>query len=468
MTIGAEAGYTKANKNSTFMGSANYTNLAPYNLLFHSSLNWTKPVEAVSLYGTYKYKPSSHGMIKAFVSGDWSRLSYEAPDGNGQTVALHDIGGTGYTNITYNDCVSGKSCFRLGFASTYDSDSIHYDLYQIKKLEFSAETRFTMVTIVSDNLKLTYGLSDTYLNYKQHISIDSTDLNFHLTAVDHTFGSFAEGEYRFSKNFAIRPGCRVEYSTILNKMNASPRLAFAFNTGKMSQISAAWGIYYQNPESDYLKYNTNLNFENATHYIISFQSGETKSRLFRAELYYKKYNNLITWEGNNEYQPLNISNRGNGYATGIDIFWRDKVSVKHFDYWLTYSYVDTKRLYKNYPVSATPDFVSNHNGSIVTKYWINKIATQVGATYTVASGRRYDDPSTPEFMDKKTGWYTDLSMNISKIFFLGDQYSVFYVSLTNVLGKDNVFGYRPSTRLDAQGNYELVPEKKDMKRFLFI
>jgi hypothetical protein len=251
-------------------------------------------------------------------------------------------------------------------------------------------------------------------------------------------------------------------------MNFSPRLALAINTGKKSQLSAAWGRYYQNPESDYLKYTTTLNFEDATHYIVSFQSGETKNRLFRTELYYKKYNNLITWEGKNEFQPLNISNGGNGYAAGIDIFWRDKVTIKNLDYWVTYSYVDTKRLYKNFPLSATPDFISNHNGSVVAKYWVNKITTQFGASYTVASGRRYDDPNTPEFMDKTTGWYSDLSLNISKIFFIGDKYSVFYVSVTNVLGKDNVFGYRPSSRSDAQGNYELVPEKKDIKRFIFM
>jgi len=254
----------------------------------------------------------------------------------------------------------------------------------------------------------------------------------------------------------------------LKKINVSPRLAFALNTGKKSQFSAAWGRYYQNPESDYLKYNTTLGFEEATHYIVSFQSGDTKNRLFRTELYFKKYNNLITWEGNNELQPLNISNNGKGYASGIDIFWRDKVTVKNLDYWITYSYVDTKRLYKNFLVSATPDFISNHNGSIVAKYWVHEITTQFGASYTVASGRRYDDPNTPVFMDKKTGWYTDLSVNLSKIFYLGDQYSVFYVSVTNVLGSNNVFGYKPSSHSDNQGNYELIPVKKDIKRFIFM
>jgi len=468
MTIGAEANTTKAYKNSSFMISGGYTNMAMYNLLFKSSLKWTKSVESINIFGTYRYKPNSHGMLKAFISSEYGTLSYEAPDGNGRDVALRNRGNSFYTNLSYSDCFSKKSCYRLGFASTFDIDSIHYGIYNTGTRELSAELRLTIVTNLSEALKLSYGISDTYLNYIQRFSIDSIIFYGQLTTKDQTLGSFTEGEFRFSKNFAIRAGVRVEYSSLLNKINVSPRLALAINTGKKSQFSAAWGRYYQNPDKAYLKYKTDLTFEDATHYIIGFQSGEIKNRLFRTEIYYKKYNNLITWEGNNEFQPINISNGGSGYAGGIDIFWRDKVTIKNLDYWITYSYVDTKRLYQNFPVDATPNFISNHNGSVVTKYWIHQITTQIGAAFTIASGRRYDDPMTPEFLDKKTSCYTDLSLNLSKIFFLGDQYSVFYVSVTNILGRDNVFGFRPSTRSDSQGNYEMIPVKKDMKRFIFL
>jgi hypothetical protein len=468
MTIGVDANTTKAKPNNSYMLSGGYTNLAPFHALFKSNLNWIKPVESVNLSGTYRYKPNSHGMLKVFANTDYGRLSYEAPEGEGRIASLDNSGGSFYSNISYNDCLSKKSCYRIGLATTFDADSIQYNQYNVGNREFSAESRFTIITVASENLKLNYGICDTYLNYHQRFSVDSTAIDYKLNFEDHTLGSFIEGEYRFSKNFAIRPGCRAEYSSILNKMNFSPRLAFALSTGKNSQLSAAWGRYYQNPESDYLKFNTNLKFEDATHYIVSFQSGDTKSRLFRTELYYKKYNNLVTWQGNNETQPRNISNGGNGHAAGIDIFWRDKVTVKSLDFWVTYSYVDTKRLYRNFSVTATPDFVSKHNGSFVAKYWIHGITTQVGAAYTVASGRKYDDPNTSEFMDKTTGWYNDLSLNLSKVFFAGDQYSVFYVSVTNVLGRDNVFGYRPSSQADAQGNYELIPEKKDTKRFIFM
>ena len=468
MTIGAEASTARAFPNSSFSLSGGYTNMALVHALLKSNLDWTKPVESVNASGTFKYKPSARGMIKAFVNTDWGWLAYKAPDASGQTASLTNKDGSVYSNITYNDCLSDKSCFRLGSATTYETQQTIYNQYHINNNEISSELKFAMVTNVSDAIKLTYGASDVYLNYQQQIEIDTIADTYQLSVINHTAAVFAEGEIKFSKSFAIRPGCRAEYSSLLMRANIAPRMALALSTGKKSQLSAAWGVYYQNPETDYLKFNSNLNFEKAIHYIISFQTGEISDRLFRTELYYKNYNKLITWEGNNEYQPMNISNGGSGYATGADIFWRDKKTIKNLDYWVTYSFVDTKRLYKNYPTKVTPDFISKHNASIVAKYWVNPITTQFGASFTTASSRPYDDPSTPGFMDKHTRWYTDLSLNISKIFFLGDQYSVLYFSVSNVLGSDNVFGYKPSTHTDAQGNYELVPVKQDMKRFVFL
>jgi len=73
-------------------------------------------------------------------------------------------------------------------------------------------------------------------------------------------------------------------------MNFAPRFAIALKTGKEAQFSAAWGLYHQTPQSEYLKLYTNLDFEKAMHYILSYQYGKVTERLFRAEAYYKTYN----------------------------------------------------------------------------------------------------------------------------------------------------------------------------------
>mgnify|MGYP001439653129 FL=1 len=117
---------------------------------------------------------------------------------------------------------------------------------------------------------------------------------------------------------------------------------------------------------------------------------------------------------------------------------------------------------------ATPDFVSAHNLAIVSKYWIHAITTQVGVSFNVASGRNYDNPATPDFMDVRTGWYNSLNFNLSKVFFLGNQYSVLYFSVSNVLGSDPIVAYRPTSAADSNGNFQLTPVKQDSKRFFFI
>lgn len=468
MTIGGEANFTKAMRNSSVMMSGNYVNMAPFHKLVKSYIDWEKPVEAINLTSAYRYKPSANSLFKAFATYDWGRLGYRVPNGANETIGIENVGGTAYANISYRDCLTEGSCYRLGLSSTYESDLVSIDGNNIETRELSVEARGAMVLHISEQLVLSYGLSDTYSSYLQQIDQEAGSTNIELNFADHTMGAFAEAEIKFNKNIAIRPGLRSEYSSILNRFSLSPRMALAVKTSKNSQLSAAWGRFYQNPENNYLKFNADLDFENATHYIAGWQAGSVKNRLFRVESYYKTYQNLITWEGVNEYHPQNISNNGFGQSAGIDLFWRDRKSIKNLEYWLTYSYVDTERKYRNYPVAATPDFISNHNFSAVGKYWIHRITTQVGAAYTLASARRYDNPNTDVFMDGRTNWYGVLSLNLSHIFYLGNHYSVLYASVNNVLGREHVFGYRPSGIADAQGNYTLIPIKQDTKRFFFV
>jgi hypothetical protein len=44
----------------------------------------------------------------------------------------------------------------------------------------------------------------------------------------------------------------------------------------------------------------------------------------------------------NQYYQIADSNNGKGFAKGIELFWRDKKTFKDIDYWLTYSYLDSK------------------------------------------------------------------------------------------------------------------------------
>lgn len=466
MTIGPEVSQTWALRNSSLMLSGSYTNLYFYNKLLKSNLNWVKPVETTNFTTVYRLKPSARSLLKVFSTFDRGSLEYEVPAPHQFSVKSKSA--TSYTNVHYRNSLSENTVFNAGISATFDQRTLIPGAVRLHDRDRSVEARFTFSHRLADGFKLLWGASDTYINEVQKIGLSSESDDIQMNVEDHTLGAFVESEIHVSKNLAFRPGLRTEYVTVLGRLNVAPRLALALKTGGKSQLSGAWGNYFQNPESDYLKYNTRLNFERAEHYVISYQWGGLKDRLLRAEIYQKQYDNLVLWDGTSAYNPKNLRNGGDGHASGIDLFWRDRKTLKNFDYWITYSFVDTKRQYQNYPERVQPPFIAKHTASVVGKYWVNAISTQFGASFTVASGRNFDDVNTPEFMDGRTKPYYDLSLNLSKVFYLGNQYSVLYCSVTNVLGSENIVGYRAAYEFDGDSKVSMIPLQKDIKRFWFV
>ncbi|WP_167617615.1 TonB-dependent receptor plug domain-containing protein [Maribellus sediminis] len=468
MSVGGEANHTSSWDKSSLMLSGGYINFSGYDKIFNSNIDWEKPVESVNGTAVFRYKPRSSGLFKAYVTTDYGNLAYNVPAGSdGHPMKISNRGTTVYSNLSYRDCISDKSCYRVGVSSTFQDQQTGLAADDVNTREWSVETRFALVHDLSEGVKLTWGANGTSHLYNQDYIQDEGE-TYTGEFDDHLLGVFVEPEIKFSKNLAIRPGIRSEYSSVINRWNVAPRFAVALKTGENAQLSGAWGMYHQTPQPDYLKLTTDLDFEKATHYILSYQFGDVSERLFRAEAYYKTYSDLVTYSAEENGLPSNLQNTGDGYAGGLDIFWRDQKTIKGFDYWVTYSYIDTKRKYKYYPEKATPEFISDHTFSVVGKYWVNKINTQIGMSFTAASGRPYNDPNSTVFNGEKTKMYSDLSLNFSHVFYLGNQYSVFYCSVNNVLGNDNILSYRPSDLADAQGNYNLIPVKRDLKRMVFM
>ncbi len=150
---------------------------------------------------------------------------------------------------------------------------------------------------------------------------------------------------------------------------------------------------------------------------------------------------------------LPISN-GNGYARGVEFFWRDNKTLKNVDYWISYSFLDTRRDYLAFPYAATPSFASKHNFSFVYKHFITQLKSQLGVTYSFGSGRPYYDPNSDKFNGALTPYYQDVSANVS---YLPRNWLIVYASCTNLLGRNNVFGYDYATTADAMEFMRVVP-----------
>jgi hypothetical protein len=171
------------------------------------------------------------------------------------------------------------------------------------------------------------------------------------------------------------------------------------------------------------------------------------------------------FDGLQIFDPSVYSNEGHGYARGVDLFWRDSETFRNVDYWLSYSFLDTERLYRDYPSKSTPGFASRHNLSLVYKHFVEELRSQIGLTFAWASSRSYHNPNQDVFNSGRTPAYYDLSMNYS---FLIRTNLILHFSMTNVLGLEQIFGYQYSAIPDDDGYYDSIPIRQQAKRFVFL
>jgi vitamin B12 transporter len=346
-----------------------------------------------------------------------------------------------YTNATWRESFGEK--WRIFLGTSYSSN--HDDIKLT--VPYQSNTILNISELSQGKAVLTRylgSLSVLRVGGEYLYSYDRTDFNIYSKKLrDNFIAAFTEADIYISTKLVARVGGRFENSSLLKKANIAPRVSLAYKVGDYSQVSVAAGDFYQKPERDYLTQTTDLNYEKATHYIVNFQKVDDL-RTFRVEGYYKRYQDLA------KIVLTDTNNLGSGYAQGIDVFLRDKKTFKNVDYWLSYSYLDTKRNFRDYPVLVMPTFASKHTASIVFKRFIPKITTSVGFAYTYASGRPYYNPNNPVFLGDLTKDYHNLGVNFSYLTKIKGAFTVFAVALGNVLGIENVYSYRYSTGGDRR------------------
>ena len=413
----------------------------------------------------FRQKTSETGMIKSFASfsHNTSSLLYD----NFEQSALQEVslGNSNlYSNTTFNEMLNDNWMLQTGIAINTDRENLKMDLDDIATTRNSSQLKLTLSNYSIKNLNTKFGAEALIYNYNQDISMNG---DFNLSFTNNLFAAFAESEWKAARNLALKVGVRAEHNSLINKTNVVPRLSAAVKTGKNSQLSAAYGKFFQNPKDDYLKFSNELAPEKSTHSILTWQY-KKDSRTLRVEAYYKNYSDLVKFDEEFSAAPGNFNNEGKGYSRGIDIFWRNKKEFGKSDYWVSYSWIDSKRDYCNFPVQTTPHYISDHNLSVVYKRFFTKINSFVSATYTFASGRPYNNPNTSEFMAERTKTYNDISLGLTHIFYLFNTQTVAHLIVNNVFGFNNVFGYNYANTPDSRGVYHAQPITPAQKQMAVI
>jgi len=465
-SMGAGLNHTERWTNSSLTVSYEYFNLQPYFNLVKQQVKWDKAPQTGTANIIFRQAIGKNGLLKVFSSSESRDLQLQYPDdaNPGRTMPIRIRSTNDYVNTTFTTPLSKKTFLIAGTAYSYNLDRKNIDTSRLKETDKSFQARVSIDHHFTNRLGLKTGIEITSEHFNQDY-FNSLDHKDYLTGYNENISAgFVESEYAPVNKLALRVGVRSEYSSLLQKSNLMPRLSMAFKTSTNSQISLAYGTFYQDPDATSLRFTHQLGFEQADHYIINYQVNKN-DRIFRVEAYYKDYLHLIRYTLLNNPDPLTYNNMGHGYAKGIDVFFRDQKTIKNLDYWLTYSYIDSKRLYNDFAQAATPSFISSHNANAVVKYFSMKFQTMVGLTYSFASGRPYLNPNSTSFMSDRTKSYNDVSMNLSYLTSFFGNFTIIYCSVSNVFGFNNVYGYHYSTVADANGQFTQREIAPDAKRF---
>ncbi|SDQ43097.1 Outer membrane cobalamin receptor protein [Chryseobacterium soldanellicola] len=481
------AGFQKLSedKNHSYGATLGYSLLSVMQKVFNFNTDFIDAPQGLNGDFNFRIKTKSGGFFKYYGMYDSNKMGVRGeslePEYDFALVRLK--GKNTYHNLSFKQKF-GKYLLNAGTSYSYNKSD----------LNFSTETN----DLESDKTQL---LTDgNYINFKAVLErkinkisalrggfeLNNTDEKLHFDQVNKHYQDlissvFVETDLGFSNQLSAKIGVRGENSSFLNKSNIAPRVALAYRLAKDWTTSIAYGLFYQNPESKYINGPSNLDFQKSQHYIFQLQRS-TEGRSLRLEAFYKKYDQLIktfnvTPNNEQNQQVLTaLNNDGYGYAKGAELFWRDKKTFENIDYWISYSFLDSKRDFMNYPVSLKPNFASEHTLSAVAKRFIPEWKLGVNLSYTYAKGRPYYDIATKDVNGQIVNFtrnegrlkdYNALNISFNYLPNLGKKdakaFTVFVLSISNILGSKNVYGYNFS--VDGSRSSAVVPP---VNTFVFV
>jgi vitamin B12 transporter len=469
--LSANGGYQHLSKNKKFSAGAtySYTNLGLAFAVIKQRQDYSQVPEFHGADFNFRIKTSNTGVLKYYGYFNSNRLAFtvNSIDSLGYFDKFSLKNKNFYHNLAWKESLGKK--WKIYFASSYSTNrddikgrmqnSAKEDVLltglEFKNFGLDIEGNYMNAKMVFERrLK---GLSAIRLGSEYNYSNDYAEYILHNgqkfpgRLKENITSAFAEGDIYLTNAVAAKLGTRLEHSSLLDKTSFAPRLSLAYKLNKTSQASMAYGIFYQNPEKRYLPSPNPISFMKATHYILQYQK-TTKLISFRTEVFYKKYNNLIK-TGVVNGQEVALNNRGSGDAKGIEFFYRDKKTFKNLDYWISYSYLDTKRDFLNFPEKTAPNFAARHTASLVLKKFVLPWKTQFNGSYNYASGRPHYhigfDGTDYYFTDKgKIPDYHNVSFAINYLPFIGKQnaktFAVYVLQVSNIFNIKQIYGYQYS------------------------
>jgi hypothetical protein len=492
--VGGGIQHLAKNKRSSWGVSYNYTNL----WLAFKFNKYKQDFYSIPVYhqgdANFRIKTKGGGMIKYYGYVSANKTGFRSQDIDSTVLkdafAIENL--NTYQNINWRENFGTGWKITTGISYSTNKDDINNELqdannqkqtitnpsfYAFKNFKLNNRAQYTQARVVFDKKLnglnvIRFGADYFYSKEKTTYTLyDGT--KFTESVTDNLESVFAEADVFITNSLAAKIGSRVEHSEVVNKWNIAPRVSVAYKFRDNSQASFAYGLFYQNPERKYLPAVASLDFSSAAHYILQYQK-LSNDRTFRIEAFYKKYTDLYKTATSPTGREVAANNNGFGDAKGVELFYRDRKTFKNVDFWVSYSYLDTRRDYLNYPQAITPTFAANHTAAFVVKKFVTKWKTGFNLSYNFATGRPYYYFAYNSTLNKyvigdagKTINYNSTSFSVNYLPGLGKKnakaFAVWVLGVNNFFGQKQVFNYNYNN--DGSRKEAVTPPSK---RFIFI
>ncbi len=411
-------GGTKATKTGSWSMNAAYMDMGMYNRLFPDNWTWHKPYRQLSGETQWKMEPTTSSVWKTYLGFDRTTLNL---DTDGRTLGL------GESNLYMNSVARGTARGGLSWFAGMAGSMVWEDIdgaisagdrYRHRLGEVHVKTKASKS--LSSAVKATLG-GETFL---RHAGIDyRSAADDHYSANIHLPALFVEAQGRLSRHLFAEASLRSEYTSAVHRWSLLPRLLLNYRPTSNWLLTLSAGKYTQEAtDTIQARSRETLRPSSASHYIAGAQYHFGKTHL-RLEAYYKRYSHLpLLRQGG-------YTTDGHGMSQGFDLYVDNNSLIPYLTTTLSYSYNDSRRLYLDDPVETMPKYASRHNLRLALRYSLN--IWSFGLTESYASGRKSEGRTTP--------YYNSLDASITC---LASKRIIVYTSLSNLLGRKNIYGYR--------------------------
>lgn len=431
--IGVGGGGTRAFDRGSLSVDLNYQNLSLYDKVYAGRREFKEPYRMYSGAAQFRYTPTDATVLKIYAQYDRTDFSsYEGDERRLFGLAEDNI----YVNATLRRRAAGGWDWFAGAAYSYYNREIGsvtvlgddwLECQQELHLKAKASKRPTSA------FRLDMGVESYIRRYRNRYLYADLDAHNHLSPV--VVAGFLSAAYYPLEQLKAELSFRTEYTSLNREMNFSPRLAVNYYWGNV-MLSGIVGRYTQLPENDWLVRSRKLMSEVCMQYNLGVQYNY-EGRFYKAELYYKDYDHLALEEADAEAGNIFLTSDGYGYSKGVDLFFRDRVSIKNLEYQLSYTYNIAKRKYREYSELTTPQYATRHNAALVVKYSLPRLRSIISLTNRFSTGRPYHNPLLPGLMNDEVKPYNSLDVGVT---FLPSKKVIIHASASNILCRKNEFG----------------------------